>query len=400
MSISEPTAIAMTTVFGYVFDDDGVTPIENASVRFLSKSFMIDDNLIRINETVLSDVDGLYQASLPQTSPIGAIVNVEISWTDSDGGVHGRKETIAVGTSSPVSVQESRVVTVGSAVVGASGGDVVGPVGATNNALARFDLGTGKLIKNTGAILDNSNNLSGIGDIALSGTVDGRNVSADGTAIDLNTAKDTNATHTGEITGETALTLDKTAISNKDVVTVDDADYILIEDSSDDSNLKKVLASDFGGGGGGTAVEIAYLKDVQASGVDGGDFTQNAWQTRVLGVTSGDTGIVSLSTNQFTLQAGTYHIEASAPAYGVNQHKCKLRNITDSTDDIIGSSEQPSSGGISTCSFLSGAIVLAGEKIFELQHRCLSTRNGNGFGKKSTFGVDEVYSQVKITKLS
>lgn len=58
-----------------------------------------------------------------------------------------------------------------------------------------------------------------------------------------------NATHTGEVTGATALTIDKTAISNKTLVTLDALDHILIGDASDSDNLKKVLASDFGQNG-------------------------------------------------------------------------------------------------------------------------------------------------------
>ena len=72
-------------------------------------------------------------------------------------------------------------------------------------------------------------------------------------AVALNTAKETNATHTGEVTGSGALTVNKVAITNKTEVTVDDADYIMVSDTSDSGNLKKVLASDFGGGGGGTS---------------------------------------------------------------------------------------------------------------------------------------------------
>jgi len=69
------------------------------------------------------------------------------------------------------------------------------------------------------------------------------------TAIDLNTLKTTNATHTGDVTGSGALTIDKTAISNKTAVTIDGADYILFGDTSDSDNLKKGLASDLLGGG-------------------------------------------------------------------------------------------------------------------------------------------------------
>jgi len=70
------------------------------------------------------------------------------------------------------------------------------------------------------------------------------------TAIDLNTAKDTNATHTGEVTGDVALTLDNTAISGKTLVTAVSTDYVIIGDTSDANNLKKALISDFASAGG------------------------------------------------------------------------------------------------------------------------------------------------------
>jgi len=42
------------------------------------------------------------------------------------------------------------------------GGDVVGPASATDNALARYDTTTGKLIQNSAVIVDDSNNMSGV----------------------------------------------------------------------------------------------------------------------------------------------------------------------------------------------------------------------------------------------
>lgn len=60
----------------------------------------------------------------------------------------------------------------------AGAGDVVGPASATDNAVARFDTTTGKLIQNSGVTVDDS------GNIATSGTVDGRDVSVDGTKLD------------------------------------------------------------------------------------------------------------------------------------------------------------------------------------------------------------------------
>lgn len=58
------------------------------------------------------------------------------------------------------------------------GGDVVGPAGATDEAMARFDLATGKLLQDS---LVKANNA---GDITTPGTVQGRNMSADGTKLD------------------------------------------------------------------------------------------------------------------------------------------------------------------------------------------------------------------------
>jgi len=42
------------------------------------------------------------------------------------------------------------------------GGDVVGPASATDNAVARYNLTTGKLIQNSGVIIDDSNNVTGV----------------------------------------------------------------------------------------------------------------------------------------------------------------------------------------------------------------------------------------------
>lgn len=70
-------------------------------------------------------------------------------------------------------------------------------------------------------------------------------------AVAINTAKATNATHTGDATGDTALTLANAAITGKIAVTPATDDYILISDTSDSGNLKKSLISGLPSGGGG-----------------------------------------------------------------------------------------------------------------------------------------------------
>ncbi len=57
-------------------------------------------------------------------------------------------------------------------------------------------------------------------------------------------------------------------------------------------------------GGGGSLV--AFVKDVKADGVHGGDCGVLVWTTRDLNNLTGNTSFISLASNQFTLEAGTY----------------------------------------------------------------------------------------------
>lgn len=148
--------------------------------------------------------------------------------------------------------------------------------------------------------------------------------------------------------------------------------------------------------------QIAYIKDVKANNSAGGTFTSGAWQTRDLNTNEGDT-FVTLSSNQFTLPSGKYDIQVIAPGHFVNLHKVKLYNITDASDEIIGSSARADDAGatvaISTDSVAEGTITLTEQKTFEVRHRCSRTQATNGFGIASNFGVNEVYTQVKIRKI-
>jgi len=111
-----------------------------------------------------------------------------------------------------------------------------------------------------------------------------------------------NATHTGEVTGSTALTLDKTAITNKTLVTKDNADYVLISDTSDSGNLKKVLASDFSGGA--FAAQIVTTNPVSPTNGDGWIF-QNSISTGMAMGTLGMTYANNILLNDYQLRFKT-----------------------------------------------------------------------------------------------
>lgn len=144
------------------------------------------------------------------------------------------------------------------------------------------------------------------------------------------------------------------------------------------------------------------IREEQPSGTAGGLFTSGAWQTRVLNTEVADTGNnATLAANQITLQAGTYRVRATAPAYRVDNHQTRLQNITDGTTIAVGTSENSTSGAgeqEQTRSEVSYLFTITSTKVIELQHRATTTRATNGFGQAASFGT-EVYSVIELFRL-
>lgn len=148
-------------------------------------------------------------------------------------------------------------------------------------------------------------------------------------------------------------------------------------------------------------VSYAVLAEQQTAGQEGGTFTSGAWRTRSLNTEVLDPdGIVSISSNAFTLQAGSYLIEWMAMAFEVNRHKTKLRDTTNSTDIGIGTSKYAQSGSNNSPNDSTGAarVTITSATTYELQHQAESTASGNGFGVEAGFSTVETYALVKIYK--
>lgn len=96
------------------------------------------------------------------------------------------------------------------------------------------------------------------------------------TDVTANTAKVTNATHTGDVTGATALTIDPTAISGKTLVTAASGDMVLVWDATD-SQLKRVNASDFLSGVVDATIQDGSVNPVQNNAVRDALVNINAW---------------------------------------------------------------------------------------------------------------------------
>ena len=145
----------------------------------------------------------------------------------------------------------------------------------------------------------------------------------------------------------------------------------------------------------------AVLKDLKPNGTSGGDyFSSLTWQRRDLNTIEGDNSFVSILSNTFTLLPGEYTIEASAPAYNINLHKIRLRNTSAGTTTALGTNEYAWSGGQGySSSKLYARFTIATANTFEVQHHGESSAIGGMGSQSNAGGVQEVYTQVKITKL-
>ena len=144
-------------------------------------------------------------------------------------------------------------------------------------------------------------------------------------------------------------------------------------------------------GGFGKFASYAIIADVKASNGDGGTFTTGAWRTRDLNTElSDEDSIVSISSNQFTLAAGSYLIIFSAPALRVNSHQLRLYNITSSAAVQSGNVEYAASGSGKAGNTANGSarVVISSSTVFEIQHRGGYTQSSYGFGAGTSGALD------------
>tara|TARA_B100001250_G_scaffold307989_1_gene269866 strand:- start:890 stop:2314 length:1425 start_codon:yes stop_codon:yes gene_type:complete len=133
---------------------------------------------------------------------------------------------------------------------------------------------------------------------------------------------------------------------------------------------------------------FAIICDKKGSNDDGGSATAgnySVYDVRNLNHEMADPdSIVSISSNQFTLVAGTYWVEWRVPAYGVDMFTAELINVTDGTGNR---GSAPGKCNTDSVTYLHGSsyFTIAASKTFEIRQHNQTARSGNGLGVRAGY---------------
>jgi len=182
-----------------------------------------------------------------------------------------------------------------------------------------------------------------------------------------------------------------------DQIVTDGADKYISTDGSGNIQWEVKDTGYFGG--------AAIMWEQQATNISSGSST-GADQVRTLNQSTDPSSILAdfdTAAYSWDLDAGTYLIEAQAPAADTGNFICWVENTTDATTAINGTS---AAGGSSKntetqWTFASGIVSITGTKTFQLKFRSQYGRVDIGLGRAANIsGHDEIYSIVKVFKLA
>lgn len=273
-STGDPADISTTATSGAVLRESGstigfgtiaTTGITDAAVT-LAKIQNIDTSRILGRITALSGATEELTGTQATTLLVGFVGDA------GSGGTKGLVPAPTTGDATKYLKGDGTWATV------SGSGDVVGPASATDNAIVRFDLTTGKLIQDSGIIIDDSNNVTGVATITIANTglhildtnashdlivVPGSNLTADRTLTlitgdadkTLTVASDTTlggGSHSGTNTGDQTITLttDVTGTGTGSFATTIAAGAVTYAKMQDVSAESKLIGRGQGSGSG------------------------------------------------------------------------------------------------------------------------------------------------------
>ena len=152
--------------------------------------------------------------------------------------------------------------------------------------------------------------------------------------------------------------------------------------------------------GAGLFTSYAIICDEKSSGTDGGAAPASSWNVRDLNTEIADPdGIVSISSNKFTLGAGNYLIKWVAPAHRVNRNQSRLYDVTNTAVIKYGQSMRSYQSDVtSTNSNGFARVTPSGSTEYRIEHNVESNEGVEDFGQSNSFSSVEIYTIVEIYK--
>jgi hypothetical protein len=164
------------------------------------------------------------------------------------------------------------------------------------------------------------------------------------------------------------------------------------------------LFSRTGDAGGSGMAQTMIVRDEKANGTLAQVLSAATWNRRHLTrVTANSIPGAQLNANLIILLAGNYVLEASSPAANCSGNQARLYNVTDNVLLDLGTSDCNYLGNYATTkpvisrSVLQTSFSITSTKSFAIDHWVEETGSG---GRNANAGVAEVYTTVKITKVS
>lgn len=156
---------------------------------------------------------------------------------------------------------------------------------------------------------------------------------------------------------------------------------------------------------GRTNTGTFQVQDQKVTGTAATALATGTDNVRPLNTIVGGIGITgaALSGNQVTLPPGTYDFTATASCYKNSTGRLSIFNVTDGTRAALGLNiTTPTSTGENTGATMTvqGRVTIAAQKVFELRHYLGGSGGGSPGLALNQAGVNEVYADLFIEKVS
>lgn len=140
-----------------------------------------DTNYARIEAAIIDPTDASEDGSVAVQTAVAGTLGTRLTVAQ------GAFMAGATGGDQGAGTLNASGLFVNGVAVSASSGDVVGPGASTDNAVARFDLATGKLLQNSVVIIGDTGNVTGVNDLTVTGdlTVNGTTTTVNTTTLSV-----------------------------------------------------------------------------------------------------------------------------------------------------------------------------------------------------------------------